>query len=54
MYDLIIIGGGPIGLNCGIEAEKNNLKYLILEKGMLVNSLFNYPQNMTFFQLQIN
>ncbi len=49
MYDLIIIGGGPIGLNCGIEAEKNNLKYLILEKGMLVNSLFNYPQNMTFF-----
>ena len=49
MYDLIIIGGGPIGLNCGIEAEKNKLKYLILEKGMLVNSLFNYPQNMTFF-----
>jgi thioredoxin reductase (NADPH) len=49
MYDLIIIGGGPIGLNCGVEAEKNKLKYLILEKGMLVNSLFNYPQNMTFF-----
>jgi len=49
MYDLIIIGGGPIGLNCGIESEKKKLKYLILEKGMLVNSLFNYPQNMTFF-----
>ncbi|MEO6819274.1 MAG: YpdA family putative bacillithiol disulfide reductase [Ginsengibacter sp.] len=48
-YDLIIIGGGPIGLACGIEAKKANLKYVILEKGVLVNSLFNYPVNMTFF-----
>lgn len=48
-YDLIIIGGGPIGLACAIEAQRKNLKYLILEKGALVNSLFNYPLYMTFF-----
>ncbi|MEO6760165.1 MAG: YpdA family putative bacillithiol disulfide reductase [Saprospiraceae bacterium] len=48
-YDLLIIGGGPIGLACGLEAEKAGLQYLILEKGTLVNSLYNYPANMTFF-----
>src|SRR5690606_6380211 len=47
--DVLIIGGGPIGLACGIQAEKNNLNYLIIEKGTLVNSLYNYPVNMTFF-----
>ncbi|HVM89140.1 MAG TPA: YpdA family putative bacillithiol disulfide reductase [Puia sp.] len=49
VYDIIIIGGGPIGLACGIEAQKAKLDYLILEKGCLVNSLYNYPANMTFF-----
>lgn len=49
MLDVLIVGAGPIGLACGISAKKNNLDYLILEKGMLVNSLYNYPQNMTFF-----
>ena len=49
MKDLIIIGAGPIGLSCGIEAKKNNLDYLIIDKGMLVNSIFNYPTNTTFF-----
>jgi len=48
-YDVIIIGGGPIGLVCGLEAIKAGLKYLVLEKGTLVNSLYNYPDNMTFF-----
>ncbi|MDR0793671.1 MAG: YpdA family putative bacillithiol disulfide reductase [Chitinophagaceae bacterium] len=48
-YDLIIIGGGPIGLACGIEAQKAGLKYVIIEKGALVNSLFHYPLYMTFF-----
>ena len=48
-YDLIIVGGGPIGLACALEAKEANLSYLILEKGCLVNSLYNYPQNMTFF-----
>lgn len=49
IYDLIIIGGGPIGLACGLQAKKAKLKYLILEKGALVNSLYNYPVNMKFF-----
>jgi len=49
MLDVIIIGGGPIGLACGIEAEKKGLSYLILDKGTLVNSLYHYPMNMTFF-----
>jgi thioredoxin reductase (NADPH) len=48
-FDIIIIGGGPIGLTCGIKAKEANLTYLIIEKGCLVNSLYNYPQNMTFF-----
>lgn len=48
-YDIVIIGGGPIGLACGLEAQKAGLSYLILEKGCLVNSLYNYPANMTFF-----
>jgi thioredoxin reductase (NADPH) len=47
--DVIIIGGGPIGLACGIAAKKAGLSYLIIEKGSLVNSLYNYPLNMTFF-----
>ena len=49
MTDVIIIGAGPIGMACGIEAEKKGVKYLIFDKGPLVNSLYKYPQNMTFF-----
>lgn len=49
MLDVLIIGAGPIGLACGIEAQKHKLNYLIVEKGVLVNSLYNYPDNMTFF-----
>jgi len=48
-YPIIIVGGGPIGLACGLEAKKAGLSYIILEKGSLVNSLYNYPVNMTFF-----
>jgi len=48
-YDLIIIGGGPSGLNVAIEATKAGLDYLVIEKGVLVNSLYNFPTNMTFF-----
>jgi len=47
--DVLIIGGGPIGIACGIEAAKGGLSYLIVEKGCIVNSLYNYPQGMTFF-----
>jgi thioredoxin reductase (NADPH) len=49
LFNIIIIGGGPIGLTCAIEAKKNGLSYLIIEKGAFVNSLYNYPVNMTFF-----
>ncbi|MBU2948937.1 YpdA family putative bacillithiol disulfide reductase [Zobellia uliginosa] len=48
-FRVVIIGGGPIGIACGLEAQKKGLSYVILEKGPIVNSLFNYPQNMQFF-----
>ncbi|HYV53624.1 MAG TPA: YpdA family putative bacillithiol disulfide reductase [Chitinophagaceae bacterium] len=48
-FPVIIIGGGPIGLACALEAKKAGLSYVVLEKGCLVNSLYNYPVNMTFF-----
>lgn len=48
-FDIIIVGGGPIGLACALEAQKAGLQYCILEKGCLTNSLYNYPINMTFF-----
>lgn len=49
LFDIIIVGAGPIGLACGIAAQKQGLSYLIVEKGCLVNSLYCYPSNMTFF-----
>lgn len=48
-FELIIIGGGPIGIACALEAKKKQINYLIIERGTLVNSLYNYPVNMTFF-----
>ena len=57
-FNVIIVGGGPIGIACGLEAKKKGLSYLIIEKGTIVNSLFNYPVNMQFFssseKLEIN
>ncbi len=47
--DVIIIGAGPIGIACGIEAEKRDLQYLVIDKGPIVNSIYRYPLNMTFF-----
>src|ERR1700743_1803028 len=49
MLDILIIGGGPIGLACALQAQKAGLSYIIIEKGCLVNSLYNYPSTMTFF-----
>lgn len=49
VYDVCIIGAGPIGISCAIEAKKENLSYLVIDRGCLVNSLYNYPKNMTFF-----
>jgi len=54
MHDLIIIGGGPTGINCAIEAQKAHLYYIILEKGVLINSIFHFPANMTFFSTSKN
>jgi thioredoxin reductase (NADPH) len=52
--DIIIIGAGPLGLNCGVEAVKRNKSHLILEAGCLTNSIYNYPVNMTFFSTSEN
>ena len=49
ILDILIIGAGPIGLNCALEAEKNGLNYVIIEKGTIVNSLYHYPLYMRFF-----
>lgn len=46
---VIIIGAGPIGLATGIQLKRKGIPFKIIEKGCLVNSLFNYPTNMTFF-----
>ena len=58
MIDVLIIGAGPIGIACGLAAKKKGLSSIIIEKGTLVNSLYNYPVNMTFFstseKLEIN
>ncbi len=48
-YEVLIIGAGPIGMACAIEAEKAGLSYVVIEKGVLVDSLFHFPTNMTFF-----
>ena len=47
--DVLIIGAGPIGLACGIEAQRASKTHVIIDKGCLVNSIYNYPKNMTFF-----
>jgi thioredoxin reductase (NADPH) len=47
--DVLVVGGGPTGLACAIEALRAGLETLVVEKGCLVNSLFNYPPGMTFF-----
>ncbi|MBN2325632.1 MAG: YpdA family putative bacillithiol disulfide reductase [Candidatus Omnitrophica bacterium] len=49
MLDAAIIGAGPIGLACAIEAQKRGKRAVIFEKGCLANSLYHYPTNMTFF-----
>jgi len=49
LLDVIIIGAGPSGLACAIEAKKQNLNYLVIEKGCLVNSIFHFPTNLIFF-----
>jgi|TARA_B110000046_G_scaffold91822_1_gene99851 thioredoxin reductase (NADPH) len=47
--DCLIIGAGPIGLACAIAAKKAGISSLIVDRGTLVNSIYHYPSNMTFF-----
>ena len=49
LFDLLVIGAGPTGLACAIEAQKEGLRAVLVEKGCLCNSLFHYPSHMTFF-----
>lgn len=49
MLDVLIIGAGPIGIACGLKAQKAGLSFLIVEKGCLTNSIYNYPVTTTFF-----
>jgi len=54
MLDLLIVGAGPAGIACGIAAQKHHLHFKILEKGKLVNSIYNFPSNMLFFSTSKN
>ena len=48
-YDIICIGAGPTGLACAMEAERAGMRALVIDKGCLCNSIYNYPVNMVFF-----
>src|SRR6202158_5813065 len=47
--DVLIVGGGPTGMACAIEAQKAGFKAIVIDKGCLVNSVYHYPTNMVFF-----
>ncbi|MGH9600437.1 MAG: NAD(P)-binding domain-containing protein, partial [Terracidiphilus sp.] len=49
LFDLLVIGAGPTGLACAIEAQRAGLRAVIVDKGCVCNSLFHYPSHMTFF-----
>ena len=49
IFDLLVIGAGPTGLACAIEAKKAGLRPVLVDKGCVCNSLFHYPAHMTFF-----
>src|SRR5438552_19174232 len=48
-FDVLVVGAGPTGMACAIEAQRVGLRAVLVDKGCLVNSLFHYPSNMTFF-----
>jgi len=48
-FDALIVGAGPTGLACGIELQQRGVRTVLVEKGCVVNSLYHYPTNMTFF-----
>jgi thioredoxin reductase (NADPH) len=49
IFDLLVVGAGPTGLACAIEAQKAGLRVVVVDKGCVCNSLFHYPSHMTFF-----
>src|ERR1017187_6028282 len=51
-FDAIVVGAGPTGLACGIEVQQRGLKTVLIEKGCVVNSIYHYPTNMSFFTPQ--
>ncbi|HEX7287023.1 MAG TPA: FAD-dependent oxidoreductase, partial [Candidatus Angelobacter sp.] len=48
-FDVLVIGAGPTGMASAIEAQRAGFSVVLVDKGCLVNSLFHYPANMTFF-----
>src|SRR5215831_1857968 len=48
-FDALVVGAGPTGLACGIELQNRGVKTVLIEKGCVVNSIYHYPTNMTFF-----
>ena len=48
-FDALVVGAGPTGLSCGIELERRGVRTVLIEKGCVVNSIYNYPTHMTFF-----
>src|ERR1700739_1610683 len=48
-FDVLVIGAGPTGMACAIEAQRAGFRSVLVDKGCLCNSIFHYPSNMTFF-----
>ena len=48
-FDALVVGAGPTGLACGIELNQRGVRTVLIEKGCVVNSIYHYPTNMTFF-----
>src|SRR4029077_10771429 len=48
-FDALVVGAGPTGLACGIELGQRGVKTVLIEKGCVVNSIYNYPTNLVFF-----
>ena len=49
VFDLLVVGAGPTGLACAIEAQKAGFRVVLVDKGCVCNSIFHYPAHMTFF-----
>ena len=49
LFDVLVIGAGPTGIACAIEAQRAGFRSVLVDKGCLCNSLFHYPSHMTFF-----